>query len=286
MGSAPLVGRNLKQQVEAAIFEAFKGVNPNFAGCEIAHVEWGGDPPDVLCLDPIGNRIGVELTEWLNPEQIERSKHQYRLEESYLSVIRSRDEPLPAHFGFVLMATRDVRLAPEHGEKFRTELYRFLSQVDQDWNENPDWHDSPGGALFDDFHAYPVLAEHLVGLVLHSRRFGPGVDWICFRPHGGAYSPEWMQNALLNNISNKIRRYSTPEASKRLLDERLSQFLLVAYYDQASLHNSPYDAPGFGFPEIGASLAAMLAGTSHPFHRVFLYSPVEKIPFIQVWPAI
>ena len=86
---SPLVGTSRQQKKEAPNFATFMRACPNFAGGPIASTEWGGDPPDVLCCDVSGKRIGIELVQWVKEEQIARSKSRYRLEASYTDVIRS-----------------------------------------------------------------------------------------------------------------------------------------------------------------------------------------------------
>jgi Resolvase, N terminal domain len=81
-----------------------------------------------------------------------------------------------------------------------------------------------------------------------------------------------------------IREYDKPHNKLKLQQQRLAEFYLLAYYDEAVLHNTPYDAPGFGFREIAALVARELAVNSHPFDKVFLYSPIEKAPVSQAWP--
>ena len=94
-----------------------------------------------------------------------------------------------------------------------------------------------------------------------------------------------MRDALLDNIKRKIDKYAKPHNKQKLEQQQLTEFCLLAYYDEAVLHNTPYDAPGFGFTEIAAIVGGKLASNPHPFDRVFLYSPLEKTPAIQVWPA-
>jgi hypothetical protein len=94
-----------------------------------------------------------------------------------------------------------------------------------------------------------------------------------------------MRDALLENIRRKIDKYAKPRNKLKLQQQQLAEFYLLAYYDEAVLHNTPYDAPGFGFREIAALVAQELAATRHPFDKVFLYSPIEKPPSIQVWPT-
>jgi hypothetical protein len=85
----PLVVISRQQKKEAPNFEAFLRACPSFAGRAIASIEWGGDPPDILCLDMAGVRIGIELVQWVNQQQIARSRRQEQLENSYRGVIRS-----------------------------------------------------------------------------------------------------------------------------------------------------------------------------------------------------
>src|SRR5215467_3819428 len=64
-----LAANRLKERV---IFEAFYRAAPDFAGCIID--EWKlslpNDSPDILCIADNARRIGVELAEWLNEEQM------------------------------------------------------------------------------------------------------------------------------------------------------------------------------------------------------------------------
>jgi hypothetical protein len=90
---------------------------------------------------------------------------------------------------------------------------------------------------------------------------------------------------LLDNIKRKIEKYAKPNNRLRLQQQQLAEFYLLAYYDEAVLHNTPYETPGFGFKEIAAVVARELTRNPHPFDKVFLYSPVERIPVLQIWPS-
>ena len=278
-----------KQRAEATNFEAFKLAYPNFACRPVVSAEWGGDPPDFLCLDALGNRIGVELVQWVNECQMAASKARFKLEDSYRLAIRSSTVQPPANIGLVFIYANDnTILAPQDAGAFRKELYDFVARIDANWLKNPEW-DDPQGYPFTDFSGYLTLAKHIDGLDFYARgrRFNPqlGADWLTFRARGGAYTPDWMRDALLNNIKRKIEKYSKPHNKLNLQQQHLAEFHLLAYYDEAVLHNTPYDAPGFGFREIAAIVAQELAANPHPFDKVFLYSPIEKPPAIQVWPT-
>jgi hypothetical protein len=285
--SAALVGLTLKQKAEATNFEAFELAHPNFARRRLVSIQWGGDPPDVPCLDATGHRIGVELMQWINEAQMAESKARCKIEDSYGRVIRSSYEQPPAHVGLIFIYAKDkTSLAPANAAIFRAELYRFVHQIDADWPNNPAW-DDPQGYLFTDFTGYPALTQHLAGLHVYARgsrfNWGFGAEWITFEAHGGAFAPGWMGDALLDNIRRKITKYAKPENRLKLEQQQLDEFYLLAYYDEAVIHNTPYRVPGFGFREIAASVSRELATNPHPFHKVFLFSPIEKVPVIQVW---
>lgn len=287
--STSLAGLTAKQRGEAANFEEFRLAHPNFADRPLVSIQWGGDPPDILCLDAPGNRIGVELVQWVNERQMAASKARYKLEDSYRRVIRSSYMQPPANIGLVFIYSKDrTPLLPKNGTAFPDELYKCVGAIDAAWPSNPEWGD-PQGYYFTDFSGYPCLGQHLEGLIFHARgrRFNPsfGAEWLTFRAHGGAYTADWMRDALLDNIRRKIAKYLKPRNAQKLQQQQLAEFYLLAYYDEAVLHNTPYHVPGFGFGEIAAIVARELAANPHPFDKVFLYSPIEKAaPVIQVWP--
>lgn len=282
--TAVLVGTTAKKKAEAANFEAFRSVHPDFAGRALENVQWGGDPPDILCLDASGSRIGVELVQWVNQGQIAASKKKFALEKSYDDVIQSASAQPPANIGMLFIYAK-IPLAPKNAATFRRELYDFIAQAAAKY---PEWED-PQGYMYSDFMGYPCLSEHLEGLEFYSARRRShaqlGIHWIVFRNHGGAYTPDWMRDALVGNIKTKIAKYAKPQNKLKLGQQHLAEFYLLAYYDEAVLHNTPYDGPGFGFKEIATIVAGELAASPHPFDKVFLYSPLEKSPVIQVWPG-
>jgi hypothetical protein len=88
-----------KEQREKAIFDYFESKNLNFAGRKVTSVV-GKDPPDILCTDDLGKRIGVELGEWVNADQIEASKRRETIEQS----CRVRHKPEPGLRAVLLVA--------------------------------------------------------------------------------------------------------------------------------------------------------------------------------------
>jgi hypothetical protein len=290
MGIATKSAKQLaKEQAERANFDAFRSAHPDFASRALVTCETGGDPPDILCVDEAGGRIGVELVQWINEEQTALSKERFKAEGSYTQVIRSWEAQPPEHIGFVFISAKEkTMLRPADTAVFRTELYAFVTNKDTAWLENPEWDDLQGWR-FNDFTGFPMLGKHLAELHCYSRgrRFSPspGSDWIQFHAHGGAYTSDWMRDALVDNVRAKVAKYMSPTGQQKLQQEKLDEFYLLAYYDEAVLHNTPYHTLTFGFVDAAAAVAAEMSVTAHPFDKVFLFSPIEKAQkTIQLWP--
>lgn len=267
---------------EKTIFEAFAKFYPEFAGTKVK-CEDGPDPPDYICVDEGGRRVGIELGEWLNEQQTQESKERERLEDSYCSVIRSEEEEPPRNIGWLYLNNKaGLRLSANDGAVFRAELYTCVKEVDDGWPKNPD-RDDLQGYVHNDFGAYPILAKYLEGLYFRSRaRIDPikGIAWIGFRPRGGAYSPKDAVQALLGLIRKKTNKYADLRR-----DQNLAELYLIAYYDQALIHNTPYFGLNFGLDEVAEIASAEVAKNPGPFQRVFLFNALPQDMWLsQLWP--
>jgi hypothetical protein len=267
---------------EKAIFEAFVKFRPDFAGKKVV-CEAGPDPPDYICANEAGARIGVELGEWLNEAQIRESKERERIEDSYCSVVKSEDEASPPNIGWVYFNQKDlVSLAPSDAPTFKTELYQCVKEVDDGWLDNPEC-DDPQGYTLRDLGTYPTLAKYLHGLHFRSTeriKSIRGIAWISFRPHGGAYSPDDAVNALLELLNKKINKYANLRR-----DQKLSELYLVAYYDQGLIHNTPYLGLDLGLDDIAEIAAIKVARNPGPFQKVFLFNSLpQDMAVYQLWP--
>ena len=178
--------RTEKIERETAIFKFFETKMPNFAGRKISWIP-GSDPPDILCTDEPGLRIGVELGEWLNEAQMKVSQIREGVEESYRAAIRSRETQHPTNVGMVHSGAKDaIRISAEDAPKFREEIYELVAHVNRDWPLK-DPH-------YDDFSGHPTLAKYLHHLDFDPvSRMDPILShgpWICTvgREEIGAFS--------------------------------------------------------------------------------------------------
>lgn len=267
---------------EKLVFEAFLGAHPNFAGRPVTTRE-GADPPDYLCVDTAGKRIGVELGEWLNERQMRTSIRRERLEDSYLKAIRSKEVPPPSNVGLAWLGPEPDKVLPsQDAVEFRGEVLKFLGEMDAAWPNRTEWH-GPQGAHITDFSRYPILGKYLNDLHSFSRnQFNTwlGYEWICFPSRGGAYTPADAVDALLELIKNKLGKYTG-----LLQKENLDELYLIVYYNKGLLHNTPFVAPGFGFRQVAEIAAQAVAQSPGPFTKIFLFNALKPdLEVLQVWP--
>jgi hypothetical protein len=267
---------------ERSIFKSFCETLPTFAGRQLV-CQPGADPPDLVGTDAERLRVGIELGEWLNPQQMAESIARERQEDSFLNCVRSEEVEPPANIRFVWMEKAGhAALAAADCAQFQNEIYKCIADIDARWNANEEWHE-PQGFMLSEVHGYPCLARYLSRLHFASRERFPvikGVGWIEFPAAGGAYSPQNTVAALLKLIDKKTGMYG--ELHKK---ENLAELYLVAYYDRALIHNPPYVAPNFGWNDVAAIAAAEIAKNPGAFQKVFLFNALPQDRSLAVlWP--
>jgi hypothetical protein len=253
----------------------------------------GSDPPDILCVSKSGKKIGVELTKWLEHEQITAGSGRKRLEESYLAVIKSEKEPKPDRIGKVVLYDKSKRLKPEDQAQFTRELFAFIvkesttpdppSDPQRPPTAVPSWN-TPQGGHVRDFTGFPTLAKYLDKIWFYPReRFDfPGAPWVMFAQDGGGYTPASMVQAAIDRIRDKIKKY---QRSNHRAKHSLAEFDLLCFFcDEALLHNTPIHGGDFGFPELAKKLAQALKNEPRVFDRIFLFHPHEGQKVFCVYP--
>jgi hypothetical protein len=273
---------------------------PQFTGEKIASWVDGPDPPDVLCMSASGKKIGVELTKWVQQAQLQDAISRKHLEDTFLTVIASENQPRPEDIGCVHLHDRSLKIAQKDARNFRCQVFELLAAengkpapVPLDtgalipagyWNTVQNWNNQQG-AKVSDFAAYPTLKKYLKDLWIFPRQgpqeLLPGEPWICFELNGGSYSPNWMAQAACCNTWKKIIKYETEGIPAK---QGLDEFYLVCFYcDEALLNNTPIGGPGFGFEQIAAQIERALSCAPRVFDGVFLYHPHEKLKVLRVY---
>jgi hypothetical protein len=82
---------------QRTVWAGFLAAAPCFAGEDFANHREEPDPTDVLCTTTSGNAIGVELTKWVEHDQVTDGRGRERWEKSYLGIIGSENEPRGAY---------------------------------------------------------------------------------------------------------------------------------------------------------------------------------------------
>jgi hypothetical protein len=257
-----------KTDREKNIIDYFQKCRPDFAATSVT-CEPGNDPPDFVCTDANGKRIGIELGEWLNEGQMKLGKELETMEASYLSAIQSEKKSPPPNIGTVWIGPKEMTILKKADQDgFCRELYDNVQRVAKEWHTNKEIN-GPQGYHQVDFSGYPMLQKYLSVLVFMpvSVLAQPqGFPWICFRLHGGAYSSKSAIDALAALLEKKIPKYVGLRQR-----EILSELYLIAYFDQGLLYNTPYETIGIDFSTIAEICREWLSKNPGQFDKVFLF---------------
>ena len=271
---------------EKMLFELFLKARPDFAGESIR--EWSQpaqDPPDVLCSTESGKRIGVELGEWLNEDQMTEAKVREAIEQSILAAIGTQPVNQLKNIYFAWMIPRPrARVRPEDVTPFRAEIFALADDVDQRWRQEHDWWD-PQGFYFTDFTKFPMVGKYLEGITffprlqyagwppngqMKLRKWPPGCDWLVFRPAGGAYNERSSVAALLDIIQKKFVKYQqTPPKVQ------MDGFCLLVHYNQGVLYNTPVETSAFTYDDAAREASEFIGDDPGPFQKIFLLLAIE-----------
>ncbi len=234
----------------------------------------GNDPPDFLCTDSRGRRVGIELAEWVHERQIAASKPRHRIGASLSAATSSLDVPSQNVGRIQLFPTQELQASDI--EQFRRELADWIASVEAVWSQFAERDTLTQGVPVRDFQQYPLVRAHLSQIDVFPRTEGRSVGIGIFAG-GGPYSTNSAFEALLTVLGKKVKKYSELHAT-----ESLNELWLVIYYWQGYLHNTPYDSPGYGLPQIGAELAPLVQTDHGLFDRIYLFD-VPKRELVSVW---
>jgi hypothetical protein len=258
-----------KQERECRVFGAFLKIAPAFAGEELA--DWAppaeeNDFPDIRANSVAGQRIGVELGEWLHQKEIAAAKTKEFIEDSILGVIGEQGPNHTAHIHHLWLHPKaKAPITPVDVEAFRFELFALIDECDRRWPEERFWRRGTTLAN-DDLAAYPTLSKYLAAIRLWPREYhepwGEGIPWITFPMRAGAFSQETMLKPLRDLVSAKINHYNV---------SGYDHLSLLIYYDQAALFNSPVETPLHSFDDAAKHLTDYVDGDLGPFQSIYLF---------------
>ena len=85
----------------------------------------------------------------------------------------------------------------------------------------------------------------------------------------GAYSPDWMVDALCECVQAKIAKYGSKPSG-------MDEFHLLVHYDKAWAYNTPVLGIDFGYAEAVQASAARLGCSVGVFNRIIVFVPVAE----------
>jgi len=278
-----------KRDHEKAIFEAFRGVCPDFAGEPIqGEAKQPADEtefPDVICTTVSGKRIGVELGQWFNEQELRTAKSMERIQNSILDAIGSQGDNETDNIYVVFLRPRvKARIKSEDKTAFRKEIFQCIAEADKRWGSEG-FRYGPQGyeAQAEDLMGFPHLAKYLAAIrffprqwyfgwppngYVSKRTWSPGYNWIIFPARGGSYSEDTMLHPLLELIAQKQEHYGDCGTG-------FDRLCLVVYYNLAVLYNSPVEALNFKFDDAVQVAKQFIGDDPKPFDDIFLFLAIN-----------
>lgn len=277
-----------QREHEKAIFEAFLRVMPGFAGETLKDWSQPVDEkefPDIVCMSTSAQRIGVELGQWLDPEQMRDAKGMGRIQDSILEALGDQGHNTTENILRLWLSPKPkARLKPSDATPFRKQLFRCIEETDSRWPTERFWHTPQGyAATSEELSSFPILQKYLTTIRFFSREryegwppngrlvkhtWPRGQRWIGFPARGGWFSEDTMLQSLFELLADKKERYgATGTGFKRLC--------LVVYYNCALIYNSPVETPQFKFEDAAKEAGQFIGDDPDPFDRIFLFVAVD-----------
>lgn len=270
-----------KRDHEDGIFSAFQNAAPNFAG-EAASCSRGADPPDFLCEDSKGRRIGVELEEWLHESQTKRARVLEILEGKLVEVsLKQSFEKWLSQYNVLLYPVpipsreecQDSLAREADWPKFTSDLFGLLGKFKNSGQP------IDKKTYLNDFRETPKLGQLLIGIRIYPVRTTPrGIKFA----RGGWYFPE----DAIHECERALKKKTTKHNYQNLkMQQRLDELYLVVYYNRALLWNSPYEGINGGI-DLAVEKARKQMSLDHgPFDKVFLFLAFEPdMKVFTLWP--
>jgi len=278
-----------KREHEKAIFEAFRRVCPDFAGEPVQGIPIQPpdetDFPDVICATVSGKRIGVELGQWLNEQELKTAKSIERFQKSILDAIGPQGDNDTDNIYVVWpKAKAKVRIKPEDKAVFRQEIFQCIADMDKHWGSEGFRYGLQGyEAQTEDLKSFPHLTKYLAAIRFFPRQwyFGwppngyvskrtwrRGRKWIIFPARGGSYSEDTMLQPLLELLAQKQEHYGNCGTG-------FDRLCLVVYYNLAVLYNSPVEGLNFTFQGAVQISREFIGDDPKPFDDIFLFLAIN-----------
>lgn len=264
--SRPMTDRRDRHgEREKVVFGEFLKAAPSIAQDAHAWSKSADEPYDIISQSANGLTVKWQLTEWLDPDQTQRSKELQKLTRAINDAVHGLQMPDIATCALFLQDDPPAHFNTNHSERFRAELSALAQNVAGQWakpvpSRRYTWpRDDDCWVLQQDTAAWPVLVRYLRKVRFRrgeaARLSRPAVSVMGF---AGSFREEDAVAQLISCIEKKMRSYHWPTGQ----DVRL-----LVFYDEGWIHNSPIYAPLVRNAVIAAEY---LRGADVPFSRVYL----------------
>jgi hypothetical protein len=266
-----------KREQEKNIFAAFLRVSPEFLGEKVVDWEQPEDEkefPDVICKTESGSRVGVELGEWLNQEEISARKSMARLERSFLDAIGEQGENQTNNIGVIVLSPARKSIKSAEKEIFRSQLFSYIKEVDRRWQDEEFWQGRDGyRAPNSELTGFPLLKKYLTEIHFYpskwEKRWREGQNWIMVPCLARWVSEETMLQTFLKLLCDKTTHYGRSGTG-------FDYLTLVIYYDRAVLDLSPAETRYFKFEDLVLEAGSHATSIKHPFNGIFLFIALDN----------
>jgi hypothetical protein len=272
----PATSRLTHGEREQIVLADLEASFPHFAGELLSwnKVPDGQDPPDFLGVSQNG-MLGLELTEWLDGEQMTSAKGRESQRDQVHRVLASnwQNEYKPKNFRGAFLMIGNERISPADEAPLRKQFYAHAAEVDSTWFTNPE---RMGNTYYaTKFPGYPLMAKYLnvryIGGAPH------GMCWIHEQGDGGPYDPVATVTALNAALNRKLVDYSAPEKQAHLKAHNVIGLHLLAHGGfNAYAYNTP--SGPLSLEEIAQRGSAFYAAQPQrqTFDRVWFFNSLDS----------
>jgi hypothetical protein len=263
-------------QRERAILFDLEDSFPKFMGRALLwdEVPNGQDPPDFISSNPDA-RIGLELREWLDGDQMRPAKIRESRREEFHGILSHgwENEYQPKNFRGAFSSPRGGRVSRADELPLRREFFALAAEVDRRWADNSGhWERS---YYETEFAHYPLLRKYF-SAIRYIRGKPHGSNWIGGQGDGGAFDPKLPVGTLTQALDSKLSDYSTAEQQAHLKMHNLTELSLLVH---GGFNIYAYNTPSghISLDQIARHGAAYYSSHAlcHIFNRVWFFHSLD-----------
>jgi hypothetical protein len=286
-----------KRRAEREVLDELLQRCPEF--CQVPSQSWNADnpdPPDFVGDRQDGQRIGLELGEWLDSQAATSSIGRRKMQRDLLAVLHEKVDgspnPKPTSFQLVYVTPHWGRkIASKDRTALRNEFHDVCKRIGQDWESirRPTYGWPLSGERREEaiccarngwrldvaryFPSWRTLGKYVAALRFRAK--GPrisrcGLSWIQFDAEGGTPNPKAALRALCKLIGDKAKTYA--RETSRLSKTQVDQLVLLIHSGPGrAILNRPWE---LDFPDLCDNLRSIVEEVN---------AVAKRSPFDSIW---